>query len=492
MLTRMILLSIFGLALIIRIVNLTSLPIFTDEAIYIRWTQIANADPAWRFISLTDGKQPLFIWFNIISQRLFNDPLFAGRVISAIAGAFTALGLYFLGSLLFNKRIALISSFIWAVFPLAVWYDRLALMDSLLACFAVWSLWLEVLLVKSLRLDVALILGLVLGGGLLTKSSAQFFIYWLPFNLLVSALKIKKPNKKIFSWIGLVFVAIIIALSINSIQRLSPFYYIIGLKNLTFIYSGREIFSFGLLQNWQRFWGNLSGLLSWLSIYLTPSFIFLILLSLINFKNHFKVKLYLISCFLFPFLALTFFGKVLYSRFFLFMTVPLVILIADGIEKINQIKNHFLLFVIYFLLFSYPLYFTSKIIFNPLMAPLPKVDRGQYLDDWPSGWGIKEVVEYLKQESKGKKIAIGTEGTFGLTPAALEIYLQGNQNVEIKGFWPISDGLSWLKDKAKEKETFLMFKDTQTPDPSWPLKLVAKYQRGKGDNYLFLYLVLPQ
>lgn len=39
-----------------RLVNLTLLPIFTDEAIYIHWTQIAEGDAAWRFISLVDGK----------------------------------------------------------------------------------------------------------------------------------------------------------------------------------------------------------------------------------------------------------------------------------------------------------------------------------------------------------------------------------------------------------------------------------------------------
>src|SRR6266705_3402180 len=44
---------------ITRFFNILSLPIFTDEAIYIRWAQIALHDANWRFISLTDGKQPM-------------------------------------------------------------------------------------------------------------------------------------------------------------------------------------------------------------------------------------------------------------------------------------------------------------------------------------------------------------------------------------------------------------------------------------------------
>lgn len=487
---QIILFLILLLSLFLRIINLTALPIFTDEAIYIRWTQIANMDPAWRFISLTDGKQPLFIWLNMVSQRFFTEPLFAGRLISVIAGIFTTLGLFFLGKVLFNLRVGIFCAFVWAIFPMALWHDRLTLMDSLLACFFVWGLWLEILLIKTPRLDIALFLGMIIGGGLLTKSSAQFLLYLIPLTFLLRPGNIYKPKEIIFKWIGLVFIAAVVALSINWVQRLSPFYYIVGLKNLTFIYSLEEISSFSVWQNWQRFWGNLYGLCSWLITYFSYSFLFLLIFPILK-KDKYKEKLYLWLCFLIPFLALAFFGKVLYSRFLLFMTIPLVILIARGLESLSKMKNRFLLFTFYFLLFTYSFYFDYQILFNQVNTPLPPVDRGQYLDDWPAGWGINEVVDYLKKESAKEKITIGTEGTFGLTPAALEIYLSGNQNIEIKGFWPISDGITWLKEKAKERKTFVMFKDTQQPDSSWPLELVAKYKRGRGENYLSLYFVRP-
>ena len=45
-----------------RLINLNVMPIFTDEAIYSFWAQVALHDPANRFISLVDGNQPLFIW----------------------------------------------------------------------------------------------------------------------------------------------------------------------------------------------------------------------------------------------------------------------------------------------------------------------------------------------------------------------------------------------------------------------------------------------
>src|SRR6266566_3301927 len=89
---------------ITRLTHILSLPIFTDEAIYIRWAQIAMRDPAWRFISLTDGKQPMFVWIAMILLRFIHNPLLAGRTVSVIAGFFTMVGMYFLGSEIFKNK----------------------------------------------------------------------------------------------------------------------------------------------------------------------------------------------------------------------------------------------------------------------------------------------------------------------------------------------------------------------------------------------------
>ena len=87
-----------------RFYNILSLPIFTDEAIYIRWAQIAKQDASWRFISLTDGKQPMFIWLMMVSLRFIQDPLLAGRAVSVGAGFFTLIGMYFLGREMFKNN----------------------------------------------------------------------------------------------------------------------------------------------------------------------------------------------------------------------------------------------------------------------------------------------------------------------------------------------------------------------------------------------------
>src|SRR5574341_1123005 len=127
---RYVLLSglLLGLYLLTRLTNLTQLPVFTDEAIYIRWSQIGSQDANWRFISLTDGKQPLFTWLAMITVRIFSDPLLAGRVVSVIAGFFTMIGVWVLAKEVFQKpRIAYLASALYVLSPFALVYDRMAL-----------------------------------------------------------------------------------------------------------------------------------------------------------------------------------------------------------------------------------------------------------------------------------------------------------------------------------------------------------------------------
>src|SRR3989344_7099248 len=125
-----------------RIYNLLYVPIFTDEAIYIRWAQIGLADPAHRFISLTDGKQPLLTWLMYPFLMIFSDPLYAGRFVSVLSSVFCVIGIYLVASKLFDRPAAVFSSLIYIICPFTLVYDRLALMDSLLAAFAVWSIYL--------------------------------------------------------------------------------------------------------------------------------------------------------------------------------------------------------------------------------------------------------------------------------------------------------------------------------------------------------------
>ena len=73
-----------------RLPNLNSLPVFGDEAIYMRWSQVIKNVETLRFIPLNDGKQPLFMWLVVPLLKYFS-PLIAGRLLSIISGYFILL-----------------------------------------------------------------------------------------------------------------------------------------------------------------------------------------------------------------------------------------------------------------------------------------------------------------------------------------------------------------------------------------------------------------
>lgn len=460
-----------------RLINLTLIPIFTDEAIYIRWSQIGARDANWRFISLTDGKQPMFTWVMMIFLRVFKgDPLFVGRLVSVFSGFAGAIGTSLVAYELFkNRRTAVIAAFLYVISPFTLMYDRLALYDCMVAMFAVWYLYLTIRLVRTLRLDSALILAMVIGAAMLNKSSGFFGLYLLPFALILFDWGAPKRVSRLLRFVYLSVLVAVISEVYYSVLRLSPFFHIIGQKNTVFIYSFREWtthpFTFAV--------GNLRGMFDWLMTYMTKPLFAAALLSVVPLFHRIREKLILIVYWAVPFVALALFGRVLYPRFILFMTIPLYVLAAYSLEILLTKYGRTYLGIFVFAVAVFPSLFTSYfVITDPWHALIPDSDKGQMLNDWPSGGGVKQVNEFLEKESRKGKLTVFTEGTFGLMPYSVEIYLVNNPNIEIRGIWPLPvKPPSDVIEAAERRPTYLILNQSSKA-PAWPLELVAEYPKG--------------
>ena len=439
-----------------RFYSILSLPIFTDEAIYIRWAQIAKQDANQRFISLTDGKQPMFIWLMMISLRIIADPLLAGRVVSVGAGFMTLIGMYFLGREMFkSNKIGLISSALYVLFPMALVYDRMALYDSLVGSFAVWSLFLIIQLARKVRLDTALILGMVVGGGVLTKTSGFFSIYLLPFSLVLFNFAGKDMKGRLIKWVGLALLATIMTYGFYSILRLSPYFYIITEKNANFVYPLKDWldhpFNF-FIGNWKAFW-------DWVNRYLTWPLLALAIGSFFVGKSFLREKTVLFLWFIIPIVALGLFAVKIYPRFIFFMILFLLPLIAFSLNSISErLKKIYLLIIFLILSFALMIKTDFLILTDFSKAYIPVSDIGQYISGWPAGTGVKKSIEFFENEAKKGKIYIATQGTFGLMPYALEIYLINNTNIKIEGYWPIGDTIPVKTiEESKKLPTYFFF-----------------------------------
>ena len=102
-------------------------------------------------------------------------------------------------------------------------------------------------------------------------------------------------------------------------------------------------------------------------------------------------------------------------------------------------------------------------------------------------------MDFISKETQKGKIIVGTEGTFGLFPMALELYHKDNPNVRFKPYWPLGETVPVeLTESAKHMPTYLVFKERQEVPSGWPLELIAEYQRGDGPTYLKFFRVLPK
>lgn len=480
---------LLGIYAAMRLVNLTILPIFTDEAIYIRWSQIGAQDANWRFISLVDGKQPMYTWVTMALLRLFRgfDPLWVGRLTSVLSGAASMIGLWVLTWELFkNKRLAFLAAILYLISPFALMYDRMALYDSMVATFAIWSLYLAILLVRTLRLDVALILGMVLAGGMLNKTSGFLSLYLLPVTLILLDWKKSGSGARFLRWVGLALVAAVLSQMLYSILRLSPLFHMIAQKDAVFVHS----MSFWLSQPFRFLEGNLKGQFDWLRSYMTLPLFVLAMLAAIYPSRIWREKLLLAAWWLIPFVGLANFGRVLYPRFLLFMTMPLLILAAVGLAGLMRRLGRLgpLAFIA---CLAIPLSMDFFILTNPKQAPITKSDKDQFITDWPSGGGVREVNTFLAAEAQKGRITVVTEGTFGLMPYAVEIYLVNNPNVEIKGIWPLPKEMpEEFAAAAADHPTYFILNQSTAPPPAWPLELLAEYEKGKPTAKLRLYRVL--
>lgn len=469
------------ICLVTRLVNITELPIFTDESIYIYWAKVIQSTHSQWFISLTDGKPPLLVWMTGGFLQFLPDSMYllAGRLPSVIAGVLSVVAIYKLTEILFrSQKMAIVAGVLYIIHPFLLMYDRLALFDSLLSCMLLWSTYFAVRTFKTLKWTDAVFWGIFLGLAFLSKPTALMFWVLLPF--CIGVLAWREPLIKNFRKIvTLSAIALILSQLIQAIERISSVYFRMAEKNSQFQYSVSELISDPIIHSQS----NLNGLFSWFISYNTiPVFLIgIVAMIFLGFKKP-REGLVLFILWFIPMLGLAVIGKEIFPRYILFITPYFLIPIAYLLVKLWEEKVIFKAvsviasIIILFSLIPY----SFAILTSPEKAPIPGTDYRQLVSEHPSGYGLDSVFDYLDQESKDKKIVVVTQGTFGLYPYAFTLRYFGNPNVEIVPKWPLTsaDDVSSLN----KDNTFVILKESEVGDipPELPLTLIFKAQKPDG------------
>ena len=434
------------------------------------------SEPTLRFLPLSDGKQPLFMWILMFYVKRLSDPLFAGRLLSAVSGIGSIVGLFFLTYHIFKSKLAaLFSAIAWALSPLSLFFDRMALVDAMLTSLGIWTLYLSLITAESLRLDMAMITGFVLGLASLTKSPALFFAALIP----VAVILLKKP-KDLFKYMGLLAVIYFIAFGMYNIQRLGPNFALLSSRTQDYVFPLSRILTYPT----DPIRYNLPTAFSWLFAMGPLGLLLLGAIGIvINFRKHKKHILILWAWFLAPLIFEAEFTRSFTLRYILFLVPPLYVL-AAGAFSVFIGKWRYLTILAFVIFVVQAGVFDWFLVTSPEKANFPRRERMGYFQEWTSGIGIKEVADYIRNkhnENPQKKIVVGTEGYFGTLPDGFTMYIQDLPNIIVVG-----TGLGIIKIPQPLVESrlsgnltyFIINKSRLLADPAkLNLKLIQSYAK---------------
>lgn len=430
------------LYILTRYTHLLLLPIFNDEAIYIRWATIIHEDPTKLFVSAMDGKAPLFMWINSLTLSFFNDILFSGRIISVVAGICTMTAIYFIGKRLYSETVGYFASLIYLLLPFSLLHDRLALVDSLVTAFATGIMLVSINLTRNPRkvYSRSIVLGTVMGLGFLTKTPALvFFIY------PALAIFLFSDYKQARLWKGLVLAYAVALIFMAPYLLHEPPRRVFGTDKV--FHNARilqTIVSTVKLQN-TGLAGNIKAWADYLWTYVTWPLLLVFLGSILQgIRSRDARKVYLMSWFLLPSLATILLTKEHYSRYFLFCIPPVALMAAHTLSGFLDIarERSKLLFemlrleisaMILLLLPSLSLDF--NIVYAPDKAGMAKKDHWQYTDSEYSGYGIPEAVEFLSMVAGEKTVFVFFSPTWGSPADSLYLYLKDRPNIRMYEAW---------------------------------------------------------
>jgi len=463
-----------------RFISINSLPIFTDEAMYLNWGRLIWNDPIHNlFISLTDGQQPFFIWVCSLAYGLGGAHyLLWGRIISVISGMATMLLLYKIGKKIWNKRVGLITAFLYLISPFALWYDRLAIKDTFLLFLAVLLLYCVLGKLSWFR---TIGIGFIIGVALLTKSIAYFYVLALVITIIINNINNKtRKIKYIYYLITILFIGI----GLSQVMRFSSNYDLISSKNQGFLLTPVQF-----LQNpFSQIKNNLYQLISWDLSYFGLGVLVLAFLGLVvSFKKNKQPTTILLSWSYLPIIVEVFLATIFFPRYTLMQAIALFLLAGLGLDYLYDIcKKYKIYFWLSFVLFVYPnLILTGQILTNTTKAQLPAIERWQYIEGWPSGYGIKEVIDYLNNQSKEKAITVLVED-ITLTPATFGLELR---NATIKTAIHANQSEFPYENLDKNQENYLVIVNNDMVNNDWPLKLVLQSPRIGNKSWIKVYKI---
>lgn len=407
-----------------RLPILWQIPLFEDETFHTQWNYEILNDFSKFTQPLSSGIAPLFAWVSTILTIFAPNQIVAGKTVSLISGLILTT---FLFKFLERAKIqnALPLTLIFAVLPINLVYNSLAILDSLMITFiflAFGNIYLFLFENKrraSYSYPIFILLGLI------TKQITGLIVPAILVSYLVTCKMIDKKLMRVLvlSVISLlIFYLIFLPFKSKSQSILSDF-----------IYVPRNISdSISFIKN--NFWLTKFWLESYYPYTLLFSSMAGAVLSVLYFTKNKSFQFISITFAILVMLTVSL-SAIYFPRYTLSFAPFVVVTSGIFVTQVAK-KSKLLSRVILLAIVIETLFLASKLMINPQDSNvLAKEDRFQFYEDWTSGSQLPQIAAFLAYQAEQNPIIVWTEPASTLYTYGLPIYLKGN-NIEIKKWEP--------------------------------------------------------
>ncbi len=422
--------GLVSVALVLRLYNLDAIPIAGDESVYLRWTEIILHQGQW-FISLLDGKQPLQYWLYALSWWAWEDPLFAGRFVSALAGAGSTLGIWAIARRLGGERAGLLAAFLYAIFPYALLYDRLAYTESLVNLAGITIVYTSLGCFGEPDGDWkrALQAGLALGLGLFIKSTVVLFSFFP----IVAAVWLARRRRTLIP-LGIVYgVAAVFPLASKALVPKAPMMqtHSVMVHQTDFFVSPAAL----LKEPLRVAPRNLRLLVQYLAAYATwPLGLAMAAAVAYLAWRRSAGMLVVATVFWAPLLAQVFLLEKMYPTRYAFPHLwPLLVAvgIAAAAAPVKPLAAWLALGAV-----AGPAVYQSAGILRAPAQYLYREDAQTFLGSGPAaGYGIREAADFLTQEARRGPLTLFTDAIWGPPADSMFVYLNQRHGIQVYEAW---------------------------------------------------------
>lgn len=476
------------LAIIIKSINLKLQPLYLDEGLYIFWSKLFFNSDGFAYVSMQDGKTPLFMWTVAFVYTYLHDIWLSGRLVSVFSGAFSLACMSIIALKIFDFKTAVWVAILFLVTPYTYLIERMALVDGMMVGLSTAALLSLIsahkLIEKRNNIAVVLMLfvltGIFLGLSYLTKSPAKIFVV---LNALLCGYWAKR---RIVLYIVGALIFSLIFLEIQGYLRVGAYQFWgqMLLKESQLTYTVSEVVwnilhiyrSEVILQSLHMFQLGAGYLL----YYATAGLCFAVVgaWQIIHQKKNYWVIGYPILIFV----AIIFFAKVNSSRY-VYMAVPFLLLLSG--VGVSYVWSKYKLSVI--CIFGFSLLQVGLMLFKPQSAIYTHDDQSYLYKSNLSALGLSEIQEYLKNKND---VVVGVSGVWGVLEGT-QVVLEdaGIDNINID---PWRANLSKLEGIKGKKYIYLSRGDADLADLSKEIdfKVVKEFTRPWGGSTTYLLEVI--